>query len=195
MLVAQLQVFDEQTAPKTTSGRIFSLNKGHMLVYVSDYSFLQSQFPIDVIHEVQQRIDKEIEYLIKHVFERQPQRDRNVTELWKQAVKLATERVETIESVFYQHRASAKIVKSVLQQMDKVHVAVVYFSESAMEHAIVINDAYAQGQQMVTYHQKNYLCDSITFHTPSLTGDRTNLIQVVLQPDIDADLVRKELEV
>ena len=51
MLVAKLQVFDEQTAPKTTSGRIFSLNKGHMLVYVSDYSFLQSQFPIEVINQ------------------------------------------------------------------------------------------------------------------------------------------------
>lgn len=185
MLVAKLNVFNEQTAPSTTSGRIFSLNKGHMLVYVSDYSFLTSEFPLPVIREVQQRIDKEMEYLIKHVFEAQPERDRNVTKLWKQAVKLATERVETLESVFYQHKASAKIVKSLLLQMDKVHVAIVYCSDSAIEPAIVLIDAYAQGQQMVTYHQKNYLCESITFHTPSLTGDRTNLLQLVRQPDVE----------
>lgn len=185
MLVAQLNVFDEKTAPHTTSGRIFSLNKGHMLVYVSDYSFLTCEFPIPVIREVQQRIDREMEYLIKHVFAVQAQNDRNVTELWKQAVKLAVERVETLESVFYEHKTSAKIVKSLLHQMDKVHVAVVYCSDSAIEPAIVLIDAYAQGQQMVTYHQKNYLCESITFHTPSLTGDRTTLLQIVRQPDVE----------
>lgn len=185
MLVAKLNVFNKKTAPSTTSGRIFSLNKGHMLVYVSDYSFLTSEFPLPVIREVQQRIDREMEYLIKHVFDVQVQNERNVTELWKQAVKLATERVETLESVFYEHKASAKVVKSLLLQMDKVHVAVVYCSDSVVEPAIVLLDAYAQGQQMVTYHQKNYLCDSITFHTPSLTGDRTNLLQIVHQPDVE----------
>ena len=183
MLRITLDVFNTETAPPYTSGRVFHLNGQQYLVYVSDYSSLKSQFSLQAIQEVQRRIDKEMEYLIKHVFKGQPRRDRNVTTLWNQAVKLATERVQTIESVFYQHKESAKLIKSVLEKMNNVHVAVVYFTESAIENTIELSDVYAQGQQMVTYHQTNYMCDKITFHTPSLTGDRINLLTVNAVPD------------